>query len=182
MLANRTSERRRNASAVPLPWWTSQSRMNTRCGAKLADRELGRDRDVVEQTEAHRAIRFGMMPGGSHPAETEPRLASHQCPSHLAGAAGGVQRRAVRGLPDERVRVDRAATGQRQLLDLLDVACAVDQLQLGLRRRRRLRAAPSPASLSTASARSIATRRSGVSGCSGMYTRGSCSRQAGWLK
>ena len=29
MLANSTSARRRNTSAVPFPWWTSQSRTNT---------------------------------------------------------------------------------------------------------------------------------------------------------
>jgi hypothetical protein len=38
------------------------------------------------------------------------------------------------------------------------------------------RGAPQPDQPCSASIRSIASRRSGVSGCSGMYARGSCSR------
>ena len=40
---------------VPLPWWTSQSKIRMRGAALLALRRARRDRDVVEQAEAHRA-------------------------------------------------------------------------------------------------------------------------------
>ena len=104
-------------------------------GAKLCDRQLRRDRDIVEEAEAHSAIWFGVMPGGPHSTEAQARLVSHQRPCHLTGAAAACSG-AVGGLPDVCVRVHRAATGQREFLDLLDVSCAVDQLQLGLRCRR----------------------------------------------
>ena len=150
-------------------------------GAELADRQLGRDRDVVEEAEAHRPRRFGVVAGGAHGAEADPVLAAEQRPGHRAGAAGGVQGRAVGGLADEGVGVDRAAAGEAELADRLDVTGAVDELQLaslggGASRRSQPSQSRSPR------ARSIATSRSGVSGWSGMCARGSCSRLAGWLK
>ena len=63
--------------------------------------------------------------------------------THLTRTAGGVQRRAVGRLPDERVRIDRATAGERQLGDFAHLAGAVDEFQLRLAGRRRLAALPS---------------------------------------
>ena len=126
--ANSTSARRRNASAVPLPWWTSQSRIEHAPGAQLGDREGGGERDVVEQAEPHRAVGFGVMTGGTYGAEPERRLAGHQRTRHLERAAGGMERGAKGGLADERVPIDRAAAGERQLPDPLDVTSGMDEL------------------------------------------------------
>ena len=56
MLAKSTSSRPWKMSLVPLPWWTSQSSTRTRSRAAL-ERVLRRDRDVVEEAEAHRGRR-----------------------------------------------------------------------------------------------------------------------------
>jgi hypothetical protein len=58
--------------------------------AELADRELRCDRRVVEQAEAHRAVRFCVVTGRSHRREALRRLAGDQRACHLAGAADGV--------------------------------------------------------------------------------------------
>ena len=100
--------------------------------AQLRDGEGGGERDVVEQAEPHRPVGFGVVAGGAHAAEPQRRLAGHQRAGHLTRAAGGVQRGAVGGLADERVGVDRAAPGQRELPDPLDVTGAVHELQLRL--------------------------------------------------
>ena len=73
-----TARRARAAkmSCVPLPWWTSQSTISTRCGAR-APRRLGRDGGVVEQAEAHRAIGLGVVPGRAHQRERVARAAGH---------------------------------------------------------------------------------------------------------
>jgi hypothetical protein len=78
---------------------------------------IGGDRDVVEQAEAHRVVPAGVMSRRSHRAEAGAGLAAHQRPHHFAGAAGGVQRRLVGGLADERVRVDLAASSGAQVPD-----------------------------------------------------------------
>ena len=60
--------------SVPLPWWTSGSKINTRCSGARARPGLGHgkraghgggsgDRHVVEQAEPHGAIAFGVMAG-----------------------------------------------------------------------------------------------------------------------
>ena len=49
--------RRAKMSLVPLPWWTSQSRIITRSSPRRVERVARRDRDVVEQAEAHRPRR-----------------------------------------------------------------------------------------------------------------------------
>ena len=78
-------------------------------GPELADRQLGGDRDVVEEAEAHRPPRFGVVAGGAQRAEADPVLAAQQRPRHRAGASGGVQGGPVGGLADEGVGVDGAA-------------------------------------------------------------------------
>ena len=49
----------RRSPAVPLPWWTSQSTIATRSSPSSRLRRAGRDRDVVEEAEAHRRGRRG---------------------------------------------------------------------------------------------------------------------------
>ena len=86
-------------------------------GPQLPDRQLGGDRDVVEQAEAHRAAWPGVMPRRAHGAETAAVLAGEQCPHHRTGAPGGVQRRSIGGLADVGVGIDLAAAAQAQLAD-----------------------------------------------------------------
>ena len=105
--------------------------------AELGDRELRGDGDVVEQAEAHRTIRFGVVAGRAQRREAGARFAGEQRARQLAGAAGGVQRRAVGGLADVGVRVDRAAAARGELLDRTNQARVVDQLQPALLRGRR---------------------------------------------
>jgi propanol-preferring alcohol dehydrogenase len=101
--------------------------------AVLGDRRGGADGDVVEQAEAHRARALGVVAGGSHAAEGDRRLAREQRAHHLARGARGVQRRRPRALADERVGIDRPASGLAQRADALDVLARVRELE-----RRRL--------------------------------------------
>ena len=50
----------------------------------LADRQLGGDRHIVEQAEAHRAVAFGVVAGGPYSAEAHRRLAGEQRLRHRA--------------------------------------------------------------------------------------------------
>ena len=53
----------------------------------------GRDGGVVEQAEAHRPVRFRVVPGRTHGGEGRPRPAFHDRIHRHAGAAGGTRRR-----------------------------------------------------------------------------------------
>ena len=110
--------------------------------AQLANGELRRERDVVEQAEAHRAIGLGVVPGGSHAAEPEHSLAGQQRPCHLTGAAGGVQCGAVGGLADVGVGIDRTSPRQRELPDPMNMPGAVNELQPSVRYGWRLASLP----------------------------------------
>ena len=105
---------------------------------ELADRELGRDRDVVEQTEPHRLFAPGMVPGGPKPTERCLGVAAQERADHRAGAAGGVQRRRVGRLSDERVLVELTAAAQRHPTDESDERRRVHELELSDGRCRRL--------------------------------------------
>jgi hypothetical protein len=67
MLANSTSDRRRKISAfpedlgVPVAVVDVPVKDQDPVDAKLADRQLSRNRDVVEQAEAHRAVPLGVL-------------------------------------------------------------------------------------------------------------------------
>ena len=65
-------------SLVPLPWWTSQSSTSTRAHVEPIERIPGRNRHVVEQAEAHRPRRLGMVPGRAQPAERDLRFPRNQ--------------------------------------------------------------------------------------------------------
>ena len=66
---NSTSSVAWKMSLVPLPWWTSQSRIITRSSPRRIDRVARRDGDVVEQAEAHRAGRQRVVAGRAVRAE-----------------------------------------------------------------------------------------------------------------
>ena len=63
-------------SFVPLPWWTSQSTIITRSRPERIERMPRRDRDVVEQAEAHRSRRQRVVAGRPVGAEAARRVAS----------------------------------------------------------------------------------------------------------
>ena len=65
-------------SLVPLPWWTSQSSTSTRRDVEPVERIPGRNGHVVEQAEAHRPRRLGMVPGWAQTAERDLRFPRNQ--------------------------------------------------------------------------------------------------------
>ncbi len=69
MLANSTSGTAWKIALVPLPWCTSQSSTITRSAPRDVDRVPRRDRDVVEEAEAHRAVGSAWWPGRAQGAE-----------------------------------------------------------------------------------------------------------------
>ena len=82
----------------------------------LRERVRDPDRDVVEQAEAHRPPRFGVVAGRAQPAEREAVLAGEQPLRRARGGAGPAQRRLPGGFADERVGVEGAAAGRAEAL------------------------------------------------------------------
>ncbi len=107
-------------------------------GAARRDRMGGADGGVVEQAEAHRPVRLGVVAGRAQAAEDEVLLAGQQRTGALGGGPGRVQRRLPRLANDDGVEIDRTASGRTELLDRVDVLGAVDPGQPGSLRRRRL--------------------------------------------
>jgi hypothetical protein len=101
-------------------------------GAQLGDRQLGGDRDVVEEAEAHRPVRLGVVAGRPAGAEGDRGVAGEEPADHLAGAPGRVKGGAVGGLAGVGVGVDRAAAGGAEPADPLDVPALVDAQQVPL--------------------------------------------------
>ena len=126
--SRRTARRRRRgrSSLVPLPWWTSQSRISTRSSAVRARRVPRRHGDVVEEAEPHRAAGSAWWPGGRSaltPVARRPRPAARR---------PAPRRRRPRAAPPptspataDRVGVDRPAAARAQRLDRVDVAPGV---------------------------------------------------------
>jgi hypothetical protein len=111
-------------------------------GAKSRDRGSGRDRDVVEEAEAHRARRLRVVACRTHAAEAGVGLAGQQQADHLDRTARGVQRGVERRFADVGVRVDRAAALPAQRRDRVHVAARVDELEVLCARRIRFDARP----------------------------------------
>ena len=111
-------------SCVPLPWWTSQSRICDALEAELGLRETGGDGDVVEEAEAHRAARERMVAGWPHEREAVAL-------DGLDRASGGQQRRTVGRLRYRRVGVEprRPVDGPHDVEVRLRVAA--EDLRLG---------------------------------------------------
>ena len=95
-------------SLVPLPWCTSQSRIITRSRPRASSACRRGQGDVVEQAEAHRARRHGVMARRAMRAERARRRAVEQQVDHLHGPAGGVQRGLEGVGADDRVDVERS--------------------------------------------------------------------------
>jgi hypothetical protein len=70
--------------------------------AELGDRQLGCDRDVVEQAEPHRTVLAGMVARRAQRAEAGAALIGDQMPDHRARASRRVDRGLVRGRADDR--------------------------------------------------------------------------------
>ena len=104
---NSTASSAWKMSFVPLPWCTSQSRISTRSSAVRRARVRRGDRDVVEEAEAHRARRRGVMARRAQRRHAARRAAGEQGVGQGDRPAGGPQRRLVG--PGDRggVHVDR---------------------------------------------------------------------------
>jgi hypothetical protein len=103
-------------SCVPLPWWTSHD-------AADAVRLLGvtgRDRDVVEQAEAHRVRRRGVVPGRPDEAESRAILPLQYGIDRRATGAGRREADAIRRRAHDGIGVKMSAAGFGQPPDALD--------------------------------------------------------------
>ena len=135
--ANSTSLRVRKISAVPLPWWTSQSSTNTRCEPEL---RRARSRPPRRRCRTRRSPSRGRVRRGGPRAGSRSRrrgaspASSARAISHVA--AGRVQRGGPGLRDDGRVGVDQAPTRVAQVAHLAHVLGRVHQLELGRRSRR----------------------------------------------
>ena len=93
------------------------------------ERVLRRERDVVEQAEAHRARRQRVMSRRAMGAERVRRRAVEQQVDHPHRPAGGMQRRLERLRADDRVGVEMTAACSARPLDRRDVRLGVDRLE-----------------------------------------------------
>ena len=168
--------RRRKISAVPLPWWTSQSSTNTRCRPSSAIAAAAATATLLNRQKPIARSRSAWWPDGRTPQKPDCGLARQQRGRHRAGAAGGVQRGAKEASTDERVGVDRAAPARAQLRDRAHVRGAVDELELLLAGGRAPRAAPSRASRAR---RARAPARPAARACRGARARARAGRAPG---
>ena len=141
--------------------------------SRLFERARDGDGDVVEEAEAHRAVRRRVVPGRANEAEGGIELAAQDRLRRGERAAGGAQRGLVRAGAGVSVGVEPVPGDAGGRGDLLDEAFGVDEAQLVGRsvagRRRAIIFASSPLS---SRCDMIARRRSGRSGWPG----NSCSR------
>ena len=99
-------------SSVPLPWWTSKSTIATRSQAAHVERVARRDRDVVEEAEAHRLVARRVVAGRAHRAERvlrprrrsprrspPPRRRRRAAPPRRCRGRRSCRRRCARGRP-----------------------------------------------------------------------------------
>ena len=118
-------------SCVPLPWWTSQSRIATRAEPELALGEPRRHGDVVEEAEAHRPVGQGMV--ARRPPEGEAAALDR-----LDRRSGRKARQLVARRRANRVRIEIAGASARgDGCDGLDVVALVTGGQLVDRRAAR---------------------------------------------
>ena len=133
------------------------------------------DRGVVEKTETHRPIGFGMVPRRADRAECIVGLARDDRVDGGDHRAGGAQRRPTRGRGQHRVGVDRYMTRPwNGIQDALDMVARMHSQHIVDCRFRRL-ALLETGKLGPESAVSTARSRAGDSG---WWIPGSCSRQA----
>jgi hypothetical protein len=98
--------------------------------AELPDRELGGDRDVVEQAEPHRQVALGVMPRGADGTKRRARGPLDQRSHHLARCARRMERGAVGRLAYERVCIDPSTAAGAELGNGPHVPRGVHQLEL----------------------------------------------------
>ena len=99
-------------SLVPLPWWTSQSRISTRSRPCSSSACSAATRDVVEQAEAHRAgVRRRDGRAGAPAANATSALAAQQ---RVDGSRRRRRRRAARPPTSPRWRPCRRRCGRRR--------------------------------------------------------------------
>ena len=97
--------------------------------------QLGRgDRDVVDQAEAHRVGRFGVMAGRPDRAERGGARAGFERLDGRQAGSGGEERRVPGSRRSRGVGVERATTPGAERLELVEVLRRVDPLQFGPRR------------------------------------------------
>ena len=169
-------------SLVPLPWWTSQSRISTRSQPVRVERVPGRDGDVVEQAEAHRPRALGVVAGRPVGAEAGRRRRRR---------AAGRRARPRRRRRAARPRTSPALTTvsgsscapppRRGALDRVDVALGSARRSAPTRSAAGERTRSNPSQPRPSSSRSIATIRAGCSGCGPCRApaRTGCSRNTG---
>ena len=179
--SSRTARRRARgrSSFVPLPWWTSQSKISTRCAPWASIACCARDRDVAEQAEAHRlrrARRGGPAGGAARPRRPAPsppeqqRRPARTAPPAACSAASNEPgltsvSRSIIPPPRRHSRSMRSTCSRR-----------VDAARSARASRPATGARPSPASRArSARARSRRSARA-FSGCAPV----SCSSDDGW--
>ena len=133
-------------------------------GAVRRGRPPGCDRDVVEEAEAHRARRLGVVPRRAQRGDPASSLATEQGIDQRRRAAGGVQCRLERPRPRRGVHVDHPATRGAERLDEVHMVLGMDGVQELACRGRRLhgRKAEPVACLQRALEREHAFRAFGV--------------------
>ena len=99
----------------------------------IAQRRRG-DRDVVQQTEAHRVIGFGVMPGRPDRTEGGGGNASLELVDGRQPRARGQPRDVERGRRHRGVEVEAATAAPAVRLELVEVCACVHPFQLGARR------------------------------------------------
>src|SRR6201998_4336096 len=149
MLTNSTSERLRNASAVPLPWWTSQSSTKTRETPSCAIASSAAIATLLNRQNPIARSGSAWWPEGRTPQK--PSLASPASSalviSHAAPAACLAARN--EGSPTAvSASIAPPPAGEAEIANGLHERRRVDQLQLGLvGRRRQATLEPEPAAL-----------------------------------
>ena len=99
-------------SLVPLPWDVPVEDQDALGPVRVA-RPPRRDRDVVEEAEAHGAIGLGVVAGRAQRGDAGARALAEQRVDERRRPARGAQRRLPGPLEGDRVGVDPAAAGAR---------------------------------------------------------------------
>lgn len=98
--------------------------------AVTVDGDLGSQGDVIEQAESHATVGQGMVAGRTHQAECPVLFTvDHLC--NRIGYRTGSQARDIPGLfAGNRIRVDNPSSLASDLLETLQVLCAMDRFEL----------------------------------------------------
>ena len=127
---------------VPLPWWTSQSRISTRSTPCAARACAAATATLSKKQKPIACAASAWWPGGR--SAEKPHGSPPPSSASTSATAPPAPRSAASNVPGThgRVQVDRPAAGGRQRLDRVDVRGRMDPLELLARRARRLGHAP----------------------------------------